>query len=46
MSRDPYLSEAEFNGMMADLYDWGDMSLDSSWNGKKVCWVDCMTVVA
>lgn len=46
MSRDMDLSEAEFTGMMGDLYDWGDYSLDSSWNGRKVCWIDCMTEVA
>jgi hypothetical protein len=45
MGRDADLSEAEFNGMMDDLYDWGDMALDASWNGKKVCWIDCMTPV-
>lgn len=43
MGRDSALSEGEFNGMMSDLYDWGDTPLDDKWNGKKVCWVDCMT---
>ena len=28
MSRDETLSEDEFNGMMSDLYDWGDYALD------------------
>jgi hypothetical protein len=45
MSRDETLSEDEFNGMMNDLYDWGDTSLDSHWNGAKPCWIDCMTPV-
>ena len=25
---------------MCDLYDWGDISLDGEWNGKKVCFID------
>jgi hypothetical protein len=29
----------DFDATMADLYDWGDQSLDGQWNGKKVCWV-------
>ena len=29
----------DFDATMADLYDWGDQSLDGRWNGKKVCWV-------
>ena len=27
-----------FNDLMFDLYNWADLSLDSDWNGKKVCW--------
>lgn len=30
----------DFDDTMNRLYDWADTSLDSSWNGKKVCWVD------
>lgn len=45
MGGDEDLSEREFNGMMDELYDWGDMRLDDNWNGKKVCWIDCMTTV-
>lgn len=32
----------EFDGLMTDLYDWGDTALDSKWNGKKVCWIETM----
>ena len=30
----------DFDAIMSRLYDWADTSLDSSWNGNKVCWVD------
>lgn len=30
----------DFDDIMSRLYDWADTPLDSSWNGKKVCWVD------
>jgi len=28
-----------FNDLMAQLYDWGDLSLDDKFGGKKVCWI-------
>lgn len=43
MAEDGDLSEDEFNGVMHDLYDWGDTPLDDNWNGKKVCWVDVLS---
>lgn len=30
----------DFNYCMNMLYDWGDISLDSHWNGAKVCWIN------
>ena len=37
------LSEDEacqlYNYHLNDLYDWGDISLDGLFGGKKVCWV-------
>lgn len=35
----------EFDDAMRRLFDWGDRSLDRNWNGKKVCWIDTMSVV-
>jgi len=29
----------DFDGLMGELYDWGDIPLDNSWNGKKMCWI-------
>lgn len=43
-SRDPDLDVEEFDNLMADLYDWGDIALDNKWNGQKVCWIDTMGV--
>lgn len=31
--------ESNFNYLLNDLYDWGDISLDGKFGGKKVCWV-------
>lgn len=39
-SRDPDLGVEEFDSLMDALYDWGDISLDGKWNGRKVCWID------
>ncbi len=39
MSTDKELTEEEFNNTMDDLYDWGDISLDNKFGGKKVCWI-------
>lgn len=29
----------EFDSLMSELYDWGDIALDSAWPPKKVCWI-------
>ncbi len=29
----------DFDDVMSDLYDWGDLPLDNKWAGKKVCWI-------
>ena len=31
--------EDNFNYLLSDLYDWGDISLDGKFGGKKVCWI-------
>lgn len=31
----PNANTAEFDSIMAELYDWAD----TNWNGKKVCWI-------
>ena len=31
--------EDNFNYLLNDLYDWGDISLDGKFGGKKVCWI-------
>lgn len=40
LSTDPWSDEDDFDHLMDMLYDWGDMSLDDKWNGRKVCWID------
>ena len=44
-AEDAYLTVRDFDYLMNELYDWGDMRLDDNWNGKKVCWIDTMTTV-
>lgn len=34
-----FITIEDFDSLWDSLYDWADMSLDSHWNGKKVCWV-------
>jgi hypothetical protein len=29
----------DFDDIMSRLYDWGDISLDDKFGGKKVCWI-------
>lgn len=29
----------KFNELLDELYNWGDLSLDDKFNGKKVCWI-------
>lgn len=29
----------DFNGILSRCYDWGDISLDDKFGGKKVCWI-------
>ena len=45
LAQDENASQRDFNSVMQALFDWGDQRLDDNWNGKKVCWVDTMTVV-
>lgn len=42
-AEDADLTVDNFDYLMSELYDWGDMRLDDTWNGKKVCWIDTMT---
>ncbi len=30
----------EFDYILDDLYDWGDIALDDNWNGSKMCWIN------
>ena len=39
LAEDECDSFEEFNYYMNDLYNWGDISLDGKFNGKKVCWI-------
>jgi hypothetical protein len=45
-----YLSDSdetdfqEINDLMSQLYDWGDTPLDGHWNGKKVCFIDTISL--
>lgn len=34
-----FYGEDEFNYVLNRLYDWGDISLDDKFGGKKVCWI-------
>lgn len=29
----------DLDGILTELYDWGDISLDGKFGGKKVCWI-------
>lgn len=42
-AEDADLTVDDFDYLMNELYDWGDIRLDGNWNGKKVCWIDTMT---
>lgn len=37
--RDNDFAEEDFDCLLEDLYDWGDISLDDKFGGKKVCWI-------
>lgn len=39
LARDPDTEASDFDCVMEMLYNWADTPLDTSWNGKKVCWV-------
>lgn len=39
LSEDEEANEDEFNWWMESLYNWGDISLDGKFGGKKVCWI-------
>lgn len=39
LAEDEDSEEDEFNYAMQFLYDWGDISLDGKFGGKKVCWI-------
>jgi hypothetical protein len=38
-SQSEYLDDNDFNKLMNNLYNWADISLDSKFGGKKVCWI-------
>lgn len=40
LAGEPEADVEDFDALMHALYDWGDISLDGKWNGKKVCWID------
>ncbi len=39
IAEDEESDEDEFNYAFEALYDWGDISLDGVFGGKKVCWI-------
>ena len=39
ISNDSDATVAEFDNVWNRVYDWGDISLDNEYNGKKVCWI-------
>lgn len=39
LANDPGTTTRDFDSAWAGVYDWGDTSLDTNWNGKKVCWI-------
>ena len=39
MENSPFVSVGDFNNILDHLYDWGDISLDSNFAGKKLCWI-------
>lgn len=45
-AEDADLTVNDFDYLMSELYDWGDIRLDDKWNGKKVCWIDTTGVAA
>ena len=32
-------AEQDFDAMLYDLYNWGDMPIDGNLSGKKACWI-------
>ena len=39
ISEDETVTVEEFDAVMGELYDWGDIQLDNNWPPKKVCWI-------
>lgn len=39
LSKDTDITPYDFDLIWREVYDWGDTSMDSNWNGKKVCWI-------
>lgn len=39
ISEDKECNVDDFDYEMQNIYDWADIKLDNSWNGKKICWV-------
>lgn len=37
--KDEVYGEDDFNHALSRLYNWGDISLDGKFGGKKVCWI-------
>ena len=43
MGTDASITTDDIDDVMHGLYDWGDIRLDDSWNGKRVCFIDTMS---
>lgn len=39
LAEDPTADFDDFDCVLEDLYNWGDISLDGKFAGKKVCWI-------
>lgn len=44
MGKDGGTTTDDVDMLMHDLYDWGDIRLDSDWNGKRACFIDTMAL--
>ena len=43
LAKNPKATAYLFDHLWSDVYDWGDISLDGKWNGRKVCFIDIWT---
>lgn len=39
LSEDEGTNSDDFNYVMANLYDWGDINMGGAWPHKKCCWI-------